>query len=516
MIRTRWTLALIAPLAMFAGGCALGPDFKSPPVPGGDQAALTLAPLPATTASAPVPGGEAQRFLRNTPVAARWWEQYGSADLNALVNEALRASPSIASAQAAMRSAQANARARYSDLFPDADLAFNGTRQKVDFGSFGNPDGGSLIYNLFNASVNVSYGLDLWGGTRRGVEAAKAQAEAKEHELTAAYQTLIGNVVTSAITVAENELLAEGARILVADQSERVAIARSQLALGAITRADVAVIEGQLASEQAELATYEQRAHAARTLLAVYLGRTPGEAAAVSLKLVDLKLPTEIPVSLPSELVRQRPDLRAAEAGLHAASARIGVAAANQLPQIALSANLGTQATKLGDLFTNNIWSLGTSVTQPLFRAGELSALKRAAIADYEQTEADYRLTVLNAFRDVADSLQALQSNASLLAAYAAAAQSAEVVYTAAEKQVALGTGTRTEKARLHAELTRARAGYFITVASRLRDTAALHLALGGDWDTAVVASLPSPPPAIASSSSGSGTTGDAASAAAN
>lgn len=507
MNRTRFSVALIAPLAMFASGCALGPDFKSPPVPGGERAALTLEPLPAETASAPVPGGEAQRFLASTPVAARWWEQYGSAELNALVNEALRGSPSVASAQAAMRAAQANARARYSDLFPDADLAFTGNRQKIDFGSFGQPGGGSLIYNLFNASVNVSYGLDLWGGTRRGVEAEKALAEAKAHELMAAYQTLIANVVTSAITVAENDLLVEGAEILVRDQTERVELARKQQAIGAITRAEVAVIEGQLASEQVELATYQRAAHAARTQLAVYLGRTPGNAAAVRLKLMDLKLPTDIPVSLPSDLLRQRPDLRAAEAGLHAASARIGVAAANQLPQIALSANLGTQATQLGDLFGNNIWSLGTAVTQPLFRAGELSALKRAAIADYEQTEADYRLTVLNAFREVADSLHALQANAALLAAYASAAQSAEVVYTAAERQVEIGAGTRTEKARLHAELTRTRAGYFVTVASRLRDTAALHLALGGDWDTEVVASLASPPPAIAASGDGASET---------
>ena len=228
----------------------------------------------------------------------------------------------------------------------------------------------------------------------------------------------------------------------------------------------------------------------------MYLGRTPGSAAAVDLKLVSLKLPTEIPVSLPSTLVRQRPDLRAAEAGLHEAAAKIGVATANQLPQISLSANLGTQATKIGDLFSNNIWSIGTAVTQPLFRAGELSALKKAAIADYEKAEADYRLTVLNAFRNVADSLQALQSNASLLGAYANAAKAAEISYQNADRQHALGAGTATEKARLHAELTRARAGYYVTVASRLRDTAALHIALGGDWDTEVNAALPAPAPA--------------------
>ena len=496
MIRTAWSTALVLPLALLAG-CAVGPDFSSPAVPGADEK-LSLTPLPAQTAAAAVPGGEAQRFLDNAPVSARWWQQYGSPELDALVNDALRASPSIASAQAALRSAQANARARYSDLFPDASLDFNGTRQKIDFGSFGQPGGGSLIYNLFNASVNVSYGLDLWGGTRRGVEAAKASAEAREHELNAAYQTLIGNVVTTAITVAENELLAQGARVLVDDQTARVAIARRQREIGAITAADVAAIEGQLANERVSLVTYERQALAARTQLAVYLGRTPGSAAAANLQLMALKLPTEIPVSLPSTLVRQRPDLRAAEAGLHEAAAKIGVATANQLPQISLSANLGTQATKIGDLFSNNIWSIGTAVTQPLFRAGELSALKKAAIADYEKAEADYRLTVLNAFRNVADSLQALQSNATALAAYADAAKAAEISYQNAEKQYALGAGTATEKARLHAELTRIRAGYFVTVASRLRDTAALHIALGGDWDTAVSEAMPPPPPALA------------------
>ena len=496
MIRTAWSTALVLPLALLAG-CAVGPDFTSPAVPGAD-ARVSVDPLPAQTASADVPGDEAQVFLASTPVAARWWEQYQSPQLNALVNEALRHSPSIASAQAALRSARANARARYSDLFPDADLSFSATRQQVDLGAFGNPNGGSLIYNFFNASVDVSYGLDLWGGTRRGVEASAAAAEARAHELNAAYQTLIANVVASTIDVAEAAYLREGERILVADETERVRLGRRQYEVGAISRADLAVLEAALAGEQAKLHGYEQQLLRARTQLAVYLGRTPDEATTGDLVLLDFKLPTAIPVSLPSEIVRQRPDLRAAEAGLHEAAAKIGVATANQLPQIALTASLGTQATTWNNLFEGNVWSIGSSVTQPLFRAGELSALKKAAIADYDKAAADYRLTVLNAFKNVADTLGALQANAAALAAYDNVARASEISYDNAVKQHALGSGTLTEKVRLHAAYTTAKVGYATTVATRLRDTAALYMALGGNWDTAVKADIPSPPPAVA------------------
>lgn len=486
----------LLPFALLAG-CAVGPDFKPLAAPGNGET-IAANPLPAATMSADVPGGEAQQFLANTPIAARWWEQYQSPALNALVNEALRASPSIASAQAALRAAQANARAQYSTLFPDADASFSATRQKIDPGSFGNPGGGPVIYNLYNASVGVSYGLDLWGGTRRGVEASRANAEARAYELTAAYQTLIGNVVTGAVNIAEATYLLEGQKILVKDESDRLAIARRQYEIGAISRADVAVIESALATNLAGLYGYENQLLRARTQMAVYLGRTPSEATASDIVLLDLKLPTAIPVSLPSEIVRQRPDLRAAEAGLHAAAANVGVATANQFPQISLSANLGTQATTLNDLFKGNVWSIGGQITQPLFRAGELSALRRAAIADYDKAEADYRLTVLTAFKNVADSLQALQSNAAALGAYDQVARASAISYNAAAKQHELGAGTLTETVRLHAAYTIAKVGYATTVATRLRDTAALYLALGGTWDTAVKPEIASPPPAIA------------------
>ncbi|WP_293373329.1 efflux transporter outer membrane subunit [Nevskia sp.] len=495
MTRTAWSTALALPLALLAG-CAVGPDFKSPAAPGTDTR-VSVEPLPAATASANVPGGEAQIFLANTPVAARWWEQYQSPQLNALVNEALKNSPSIASAQAALRSARANARARWSDQFPEVDASFSATRQQIDLGAFGNPGGGSLIYNFFNASVGVSYGLDIWGGTRRGVEAAAAAAEARQYELVAAYQTLIANVVASTVDMAEAAYLVEGENILIADETRRLDVIRKQFDAGAVSRADVAVVAAALAGEKAKLYGYQNQLTRARTQLAVYLGRTPDAATASDIVLLDLKLPLQIPVSLPSEIVRQRPDLRAAEAGLHEAAAKIGVATANQFPQIALTASLGTQATTLSDLFKGNVWAIGGSITQPLFRAGELSALKKAAIADYDKAEADYRLTVLNAFKNVSDSLTALQSNASALAAYDDVARASEVSYNNAVKLHELGSGTLTEKVRLHAAYTTAKVGYATTVATRLRDTAALYMALGGNWDTEVKADIPSPPPAI-------------------
>ena len=291
-------------LALAASGCVLGPDYKAPEPVAGDRYGADATPL--QTVATPVPGGEAQRFLSGRDLPDRWWTLFGSEKLNALVNEALVASPSVASAKAALRVAQANLKASGADLYPTVDVSTSGNRQKIDTGSFGNPGGGGLIYNLYNASVGVSYGLDIWGGTRRGVEASAAAAEAKRHELTAAYQTLIGNVVTGAITIAENQYLVQGTKILIADHTQRLNLARRQLEVGAIARADVAAVESNLATEFANLNRYENQLVQSRTQMAVYLGRTPSALQATDFDLLKLKLPTAIPVSLPSELVRQR------------------------------------------------------------------------------------------------------------------------------------------------------------------------------------------------------------------
>lgn len=466
--------------AVVLTACAVGPDFRTPEPPAATR--LTAAPLPERTVAAPIAGGEAQAFLDNRPLPAQWWTLFGSPKLNGLVEDALRASPTVASAQAALRVAQENLRAQTASLFPSADAKFSATRQKIDTGSFGNPGGGATIYNLYNASVNVSYGLDLWGGTRRGVEASRAAAEAQAYQLEATYQTLIANVITSAVQEAQQRALIIGQERILEDQERLLKVTRRQFEIGAISRADVLSAESNIATERAKLPPYRLALTQAQNQLAVYLGKTPSEHAQSEFDLTELAIPQEVPLLVPSELVRQRPDVRAAEAQLHQAAANVGVATANLLPQIALTASFGTQSSVLDNLFSGNIWSIGGSLTQPLFHAGELTAKRRAAIASFEQAQADYRQTVLGAFQNVADTLRALETDAEALQANVAAAEAAEASLRLTESQYQLGGASFLSLLNAQQAYTRARAGYVISAAARLQDTAALFQALGGGW----------------------------------
>ena len=472
-------VARLLPLALLAG-CAVGPDFKTPDAPKTER--YTAEPLPAATTATALPGGEAQAFIANKPLPAQWWTLFGSPKLDALVDQALKASPSVASAQAALRVAQENLRAQTANLFPTVDGKFNAERQKIDTATFGNPNGGAVIYNLYNASVSVSYGLDIWGGTRRGVEAQRARTEAQAYQLEATYQTLIANIVTAAIKEAEQRKLIEGQVFIVEDQDKLLKVTERQFDTGAIGRADLLSAQSNIATERAKLPPFQLAMSQAQSQLAVYLGKLPSEPVASSFDLEELKLPQEIPLSLPSELVRQRPDVRAAEAQLHAAAADVGVATANLLPQIALTASLGTQASVLDNLFSGNIWSIAGSVTQPIFHGGELTAKRRAAIASYEQAQADYRQTVLTAFQNVSDSLRALELDADLLRDQYAAAQASEGSLHIIEAQYKAGSTGYLSLLTAQQNYTRARAGYVYTLAARLADTVALFQALGGGW----------------------------------
>ena len=471
--------ALAPVLALALAGCAVGPDFERPQAPVADR--YGAEPTPAQTTATAVRGGEAQIFLAK-PVDARWWTSFGSPKLDALVEQALTASPTLASAQAALRIAEENARARGGALLPSVDAAFNPSRQKIDTGSFGNPGGGGVIYSLFNASVNVSYGLDIWGGTRRNVEASQAAAEAAAYQLEATYQTLIANLVTSAVETAEQRALLLGQEMIVADQARLLTITERQYEIGSIGRSELLAAQSSIAAERAKLQPLRLALTRAQNQLAAYAGRLPSDPAASQFELSELSLPQAVPLSLPSELVRQRPDVLAAEAQLHEAAANVGVATANLLPQISLTASFGTQSSVFENLFTGNIWSIGGSVLQPLFRGGELTANRRAAIARFDQARADYRQTVIVAFQNVADTLRALETDADTLNADHAAAAATEARLRLIERQHALGAASYLALLEAQQAWTRARAAQVISLATRMQDTAALFQALGGGW----------------------------------
>lgn len=469
----------LAALSLLAG-CAVGPDFAAPAAPAVDR--YSTRPLPAQTEAVAVPGGEAQHFVLGQALPGQWWTLFGSEKLNQLVQQALANSPNVASAQAALLRAQHLLSAERGGLLPSVDASAQVQRQKTSGAAFGMPGMGN-VFDLYNASVRVSYTLDLFGGVRRAIEAQQAAVDVQQYELQGTYLTLAGNVVTSAVQEASLRAQLAATREILAVLDKQLKITERQFELGGVARAEVLQARANLASTRATLPALEQQLSVVQNQLAVYLGRLPAEHEVTDFELATLTLPQQIPLSLPSELVRRRPDVKAAEALMAQASAQVGVATANQFPQISLSANLATETSRAADLFSSGIWSLGAGLTQPVFRGGGLAAQKHAAEATYEQTAAAYRQTVLVAFQNVADALRALETGAQALAAQHEASTAAQASLKLAEQQFALGGIGFPVLLNAQRQVQQTRIAYLQALAARYQDTAALFQSLGGGWD---------------------------------
>ncbi len=479
---SRVTKAGLAAFAAALSACAVGPDFKRPDAP--QAQSYTATPLPAQTAAAKGAAGKAQTFRHGADIPAQWWTLFHSEKLNGLVEQALRANQDVAAAQAALRQANENALAAQGGFFPSFDGSGNVTRQKVSGASFGQPGAGGQIYSLFNASVNVSYTLDVWGGVRRGVEVQRAQAEYQNFQLEGTYLTLTSNVVTTAVQEASLRAQIAATEQIVDADRQQLEMVKRQFALGGVSRVDVLTQQSQLANIQATLPPLRKQLAQNRNLLAVLLGRLPSEQPAERFELDDLKLPEDLPVSVPSSLVGQRPDIRAQEAQLHQASAEIGVATANLLPQITISGSYGGTSTNISDLLksASNVWSIGGGITQPLFHGGELLHKKRAAVAAYDQAAAKYRGTVLSAFQNVADTLHALDADAEALQAQDQAEDAAAEALELARTQYQTGAISNLTLLVSQRQYQQARIAQLQAQATRYADTAALFQALGGGW----------------------------------
>ena len=472
-------LGAAAALGAAFAGCAVGPDFHPPAPPGGD--AYTPTPLPAQTASAPVAGGAAQRLAMGQDIPAQWWSLFRSEPLDQLLRTALANSPTMAGAEAALRQAQENYRAQTGTLaYPAVNAQLGAARERA--AAFGGAP--ASVFNLYNASVNVSYIPDVFGGTRRTLEGARAAVDFQRYQVEATYLALTANVVTTAIREASLRAQLQATNEVLDALRKQLTVLEQQLQLGAIARATVLTQRNQVAQVVATVAPLEKQLAQARHQLSVLAGKLPSEAGMPEFALGSLTLPEQLPVSLPSALVRQRPDIRASEALLHQASALVGVATANQYPQFTLSAAYGSASPTVGDLFkrSNAVWNLAAGLTQPIFNGGALSAKRRAAEAAYDQAAAQYRATVLAAFQDVADSLRALDSDAAALQAQAEAEALASESLGLATQQYRLGAisylvlldAQRTYQ-QSHINLVQAQA-------ARYADTAALFQALGGGW----------------------------------
>jgi NodT family efflux transporter outer membrane factor (OMF) lipoprotein len=468
-------------LALFTvAGCAVGPDFLSPSAP--SFADFTTGPLAATD-SATVADGEAQKFLKGRDIPGEWWKVFHSRQLDKWVGAAITANPTLQAAQATLWQAQENLYAQAGVLLPNVDANSSTTREQFSPATFG-VSGSPSIFNLFQATVNVSYSPDVFGGKRRQIEASAAQADYQRFELEATYLTLTSNVVTAAIQEVSLQGQIDATQEIIKAESDQLDVIRNQFELGSIAKTDVLAQDSELAQTRATLPPLQKQLAQQRHLLMALTGRFPNQDREGVLTLAALRLPTSLPVSLPSRLVEQRPDIRAAEAQLHQASAQIGVAVANRLPQFNITGDYGSAALSAAQLFTPGsiIWSIGTSATQPLFHGGTLLHQQRAAEAAYEAAAAQYRTTVLAAFQNVADVLRALQTDAAALKAQQTATHAASDSLDLTREQYRLGAITYANLLNAQRTYQQARLNLVQAQAARFADTAALFQALGGGW----------------------------------
>lgn len=474
-----WTL--LASLALLAG-CAVGPNFKRPSAPPEDS--YSASPLKATVSTPEVGGGEAQQFVSGLDIPAKWWALFHSQPLNELIERSLTNNPDLEAAQAALRAARENVRAQRGIYYPSITGSFSASRQKQSELLAPTPNANLFQYSLFTPEVAVSYVPDVFGLNRRTVESAKAQEQGVRFQMVATYLTLSANVVLAAVQEASLRAQIETTRQLIDLSSNALQILRYQLTNGYASGLDVAAQESQLAQLTATLPPLLKALAQQHNLLAVLAGDFPGRHHGEPFELSTLHLPEQLPVSLPSTLVEQRPDVLQAEQNLHAASAQIGIATANRLPNITLTANAGSTALALDQVFSSGtgFWGVGAALTQPIFQGGALLHQERAAKAAYVQAAQQYRSTVLTACQNVADTLNALEQDAAALKTAAAAADSAKVTLALSQEQWRVGYGSYL--AMLNAEQTyqQARLNLVQAQANRFADTAALFQALGGGW----------------------------------
>jgi len=471
-------LSCCAPLILSA---CVGPNFQRPMPPHAES--YTAQALPGQTAAASAPSGSAQKFLLAQAVPRNWWLLFGSPELNGLVTEALRANPDVLSAQAALREALENTAAQRGSYFPAVQGAFDASRNRNATGVLApNLASGTALYDLFTPQVTVSFVPDIFGANRRQVESLAAQAEAARFQLDATYLTLTANVVTSAIQEAGfREQIAATERVI-ALEHESLGVLRHELTLGAIAEVDVYAQEAALAQLEAALPPLQRQLRQTEDQLAVLTGRLPADFTPSKLQLEQLVLPVDLPLGVPSELVERRPDVRAAEAQLHSATAQVGVAIANLLPQFTITGNIGSAATAMSDLFKpgTGFWSIGANATQTLFAGGTLLHRKRAADAALDHAAAAYKSAVLTAFQNVADALHALTADADALDAASRAMSAAQKTLEVTRQQLKIGAVSYL--ALLNAEQSYQQAVISVVQsrANRFADTAALFQALGG------------------------------------
>ena len=470
----------IPALLLLNTGCVVGPNFKQPSAP---QVPNYTPQQPNVTSSTPnVPGGEAQTLVEARDIPGDWWTLFHSKPLNDLIERALKANPDLKSAQAALVVARENTLAQRGYYYPYVSAGFTAARGKSSADVSPVTFSGALTYSLYTPQVAVSFVPDVFGLNRRNVEALKAQEQAVRFALVATHITLSSNVAAAAIQEAALRGQIDATNELIEINTKMLQTLRSQYSKGYATELDVAAQEAQLAQTEATLPPLLKQLAQQRDQIAVLAGGFPNQELPEQFELSSLQLPRELPLTLPSKLVEQRPDVRQAEENLHTASALVGVAIANRLPAFNLTADAGSMAVILGHLFTAGFWDLAAGVTQPVYDGKTLLHRERAAKAAYTQAEEQYKSTVLTAFQNVADTLHAISQDADGLMKAVDATKAAAVTLALTKRQFDAGYTTSlavlsAEQAYQQALLSQVQAQ-----SNRYSDTAALFQALGGGW----------------------------------
>ena len=481
-------------IALLGASCAVGPDFKPLAAPETDRYTKETS-LP-RTASAAVATGQSQRFDRDLDIPAEWWTLLRSRKLNALIERSLRANPTLETAIAALRVAQENTLAQQGKFFPLVAGNFNASRNSAPTNPLGAPPVVTDVngnasqrnpYNIVTSQVTVAYTLDVWGQNRRAVESLQAQTDSARFQAEAARLTLVSSLALAAIQEASLRDQITATRELIAINTTALDILRRQFNSGYSSRIDLAAQEAQLAQIAATLPPLQKQLAQQRDLITALAGRYPSEEPGETFTLAAFTLPRELPLSLPSKLVEQRPDVRTAQELLHSASALIGVAVANMLPNFSVNGNAGYTALALGNLSdyltrTNMAAAIAGNIAQPLFDGFSLLHQKRSAEASFDQAYAQYRVTVIAALQNVADTLRALQTDANALKAAYEAERAAKVSFDLVRHQ--FDSGYTNILLLINAQQTylQARLATIQARANRLSDTVALYQALGGGW----------------------------------
>lgn len=482
------TLAATTAMAALLCGCAVGPDFAPPPAP--NAGSYSAGPALRRTVGASVAGGQPQQLLPGRDIPGDWWRVFGSKGLGALTARALKNNPDLAAAQAALRMANANVAAGKAAYFPTLTANPSLLREMAPFAPAIQTSNGGLVipesplFNTWTGQVLVSYTPDVFGGTRRNVESLQAQSDNQRFLLEATYLTLTSNIVLAAVQEASLRGQIDATNELIKIASDVLKLMRTQLTAGQIAESDVLAQEATLAQIEQTLPPLQRQLEQQRHLLSALTGGLPSQEPPEKFTLTSLRLPRDLPVSVPSQLVQQRPDLRQAEENLHSASAQIGVAIANRLPNLTITGGAGSQTAAFAQLFTpgTQAVSIGASVLQPLFDGGALYQKEVAARATFEQTQSQYQSAVVTAFQNVADTLSALSNDAVALQKAVAAEDAANRSLTITRRRLELGDIN-------YILLLSAQQTYFQALLARVQaqtnrfaDTAALYQAMGGGW----------------------------------